>query len=65
MREPDPDKIAYIDGLAIPTNIKGIAKLLAHVGWYRELIIDFAKTAISITQLLKKNVGLWESIFSI
>ena len=54
-REPAPDKIAVIDGLATPTNSKGIAKLLGHVGWYRELIPDFAKIAVPITQLLKKD----------
>ncbi|OAE35250.1 hypothetical protein AXG93_1162s1260 [Marchantia polymorpha subsp. ruderalis] len=32
-REPDPDKIAVIEGLATPTNAKGVAKLLGHVGW--------------------------------
>ena len=54
-KEPDPNKIAVIDGLATPTNAKGIAKLLGHVGWYRELIPDFAKIAVPITQLLKKD----------
>ena len=58
-REPDPDKIAMIDGLATPTNAKGIAKLLGHVGWYQELIPDFAKITVPITQLLKKIVGLY------
>ena len=52
-REPHPDKIAVIDGLAIPTNARGIAKLLGHVGWYRELILDFAKIVIPITLLLR------------
>ena len=55
-REPHPDKIAVIDGLATPKNAKGISKLLGHVGWYRELIADFAKIAIPITQLLKKAI---------
>ena len=54
-REPDPDKIAVIDGLATLTNAKRIAKLLGHVGWYRELIPDFAKIVVPITQLLKKD----------
>ena len=54
-REPHPDKIAMIDGLSTPTNAKGIAKLLGHVGWYRELIPDFAKIVVPITQLLKKD----------
>ena len=55
-REPDRDKIAVIDGLETPKNAKGISKLLRHMGWYRELIPDFAKIAVPITQLLKKNV---------
>ena len=41
--------------MATPTNAKGIAKLLGHVGWYRELIPDYAKIAVPITQLLKKD----------
>ena len=48
-KELDSDKIAVIDGLATPTNAKGIAKLLGHVGWYRELIPDFARIAVPIT----------------
>ena len=55
-REPDPDKIAVIGGLETPNNVKGISKLLGHVGWYRELIPDFAKIAVPITQLFKKDV---------
>lgn len=41
-REPDLDKIAVIDWLHTPINAKGIAKLLGHVGWYRELIASFS-----------------------
>ena len=48
-KKPDPDKIAVIDGLATPTNAKGIAKLLGHVGWYRELIPNFSKIAVPMT----------------
>ena len=44
-----------IDSLATPTNAKGIAKLLGHVGWYRDLILEYAKIAVPITQLLKKD----------
>ena len=55
-REPDPDKVAVIDELETPKNAKGISKLLGHVGWYRELIPDFAKIAVPITHLLKKDV---------
>ena len=48
--------IAVIDGLAAPTNAKGIAKLLGHVGWYRELISDFAKVAVLTTKLFEKDI---------
>ena len=42
-KNPDPNKIIVnIDGLATSKNATGIAKLLGHVGWYRELIPDFA-----------------------
>ena len=52
-----------IDGLATPINAKGIAKLLGHVGWYRELIPDFAKIAVPITHLLKKDSEfVWRSL---
>ena len=54
-REPDPEKIAVIDELVTPTNTKGIATLLGHVGWFRELIPDYAKIAVPITQLLKND----------
>ena len=54
-REPDPDKIAVIDELLTPTNAKGIAKLLGHVGWYRKLIHIFSKIVVPITRLLKKD----------
>ena len=55
-REPNPDKIMVIDELSTPTNAKGIAKLLGHVGWYRELIPNFSKIAVPITYLLKKDI---------
>ena len=55
-REPDPNKITIIDGLATLKHAKRISKLLGHVGWYRELIPDFAKIAVPITQLLKKDI---------
>ena len=54
-RKPDPKKIAVIDILAIIFNAKGIAKLLGLVGWYRELIPDYAKIAMPITQFPKKD----------
>jgi hypothetical protein len=55
-RKLDPEKIEAISELATPTNTKGIAKLLGHVGWYRKLIPNFAKIAVSIIYLLKKDI---------
>ena len=54
-REPDLENIAVVGELATPTNAKDIAKLLGHVGWYRELIPDNEKIVVPITQLFKKN----------
>ena len=45
-----------VDGLSAPTNPKGIAKLLGHVGWYRELIPGYANIALPITKLLRTDV---------
>ena len=58
-REPYPDKIAVIDGLATPKNAKGVSKLLGHVGWYRELIPDFAKIAVPITNCSRSILDLF------
>ena len=38
-----------------PTNAKGVTKLLEYVRWYMELIPDFTKIAVPITQLLMKD----------
>jgi hypothetical protein len=32
IRESDPEKIAVIESLDTPTNVRGISKLLGHVG---------------------------------
>ena len=55
-RELDPEKIEAISEMTTPTNVKRIVKFLEHVGWYRELIPDFIKIAVSITHLLKKDI---------
>lgn len=54
-REPDPEEIAMIDNLQPPTNAKGIANVLGHVGWYGELIPDYATIVLPITRLLRKD----------
>lgn len=55
-REPDPEKVAVIKNLAAPENVKGVERLLGHIGWYRELIPDYATRTIPITRLQRKLV---------
>ena len=54
-RESNPERITVINGLTTPTNANGIAKLLEHVRWYRELIPDFAKIAVLFIQMFRKD----------
>ena len=54
-QKPDSDKIVVINGLPTSTNTKKIPKLLGHVGWYRELIPNYSKIAVLITQLLRND----------
>ena len=55
---PTRTKIAVIDGLATPTNAKGVAKLLRHGEWYMKLISDFAKIAVPLLSYSRRIVGL-------
>ena len=55
-RELDHEKIVMIDECTASTNVKGITKLLGHVGWYRKLIPGYVKIAFPITKLLRKDV---------
>jgi hypothetical protein len=40
--EPDPEKVEVIHNLKPPTNVKGIQRVLGHIGWYRARIDDYA-----------------------
>ncbi len=55
-REPDPEKVAVIKNLAPPINVKGVERMLGHIGWYRELIPDYATRTVPITRLQRKLV---------
>ena len=54
-REPNPKNISVIDELPTPINVNEIVKLLGHMGWYKELIPNFSKIAVSITLLFKND----------
>ena len=53
-KEPDLDKIA----VTTPINAKGIAKLLAHVGCHRELILEVNNIAMLLLSCSRRIVGL-------
>ena len=56
-KEPDPEKVEVIANLKPPTNVKGVQRVLGHIGWYRDRIEDYATAAIPLTNLTKKNVN--------
>ena len=59
----DPDKIAHIVSLPIPTNVSEVKGFLGHTGYYRRFIFRYAVIALPLTELLKKGdeVPVWTS----
>ncbi|KAJ9562175.1 hypothetical protein OSB04_007335 [Centaurea solstitialis] len=53
--EVDRAKIAVIEGLPPPTNVKGVHSFLGHAGFYRRFIKDFSNIARPLTELLVKD----------
>jgi hypothetical protein len=54
--EPDPEKVEVIHNLKPPTNVKGVQKVLGHIGWYRSRIEDYATSALPLTNLISKDI---------
>lgn len=54
--KPDPSKVEAIKRYPTPKSVTEIRAFLGLVGYYRRLIIDFAKIAHPLTALTKKNV---------
>lgn len=54
-REPEPEKVKVITNLKPPTNVKEVQRVLGHVGWYRELIPNYATITLPITKLQQKH----------
>ena len=53
--EPDPTKVEAITELKPPTDVKGIQRVLGHIGWYKSRIQDYATAALPLTNLLRKE----------
>lgn len=54
-REPERDKIKVINDLEPPKTVKEVQRALGHVGWYTELIPDYATITLPITRLQRKD----------
>ena len=53
--EVDRARIATIEKLPPPKNVKGIRSFLGHAGFYRRFIKDFSKLSKPLCNLLEKN----------
>ena len=58
----DPSKVEAIQNWQTPKNVTEVRSFLGlAAGYYRRFIKDFAKVAVSLTRLTKKNlVFVWE-----
>lgn len=53
--EPDPEKTNAIQTIRQPTNVREIQSFLRIANYYRRFIPNFAKTAIPLVKLTRKN----------
>ena len=53
--EMDLDKVKVILALTAPTNVREIRGFLGYVGYYRRFIKDYARKALPLMELLKKE----------
>ena len=54
--EVDQAKLAVIEKLSFPENMKGVRSFLGHAGFYKRFIQDFSKISKPLCSLLKKDV---------
>lgn len=52
---PDAQKVEAIGKMAIPTDIKGIRRLLGTLNYYRRFVPEMAKLLVPLNNLLKKG----------
>jgi hypothetical protein len=59
--EVDPDKVAAIQNLPPPRNLKQVQSFLQTCSWYRRFVPNFSDIARPLSNLTKKNVSWkWE-----
>lgn len=51
----DPDKVAAIMNLPVPTTVKQVRSILGTMSWYRRFVPDFSTLIAPLTALLKKG----------
>lgn len=56
--KPNPNKIAAIQTLKLPTTAKQIKSFLGITGYYRKFVKDYAKVAQPIVKYLKKDMRI-------
>ena len=52
---PNPDKVEAISKMESPCNVKEVRQICGMMGFYRRFIYNYAKIAVPLTQLTKKN----------
>ena len=53
--KPDPEKTKAIEGIAAPTNVKGVCRLLGLTGFYRRFVPGYSEIAKPLAKLTRKN----------
>lgn len=53
-RKPKLEKIRVINNFKPPKSVKDVQRILDHIEWYGELILDYATIILSITSIQKK-----------
>ena len=53
--KPSPKKVAAIQEVKLPTNISELRGFLGLTGWFRKFVKDYARIALPLTQLTKKE----------
>ena len=52
---PSPSKVEAIQGMKLPANISELRGFLGMTGWFRKFIPNYARIALPLTQLTKKE----------